>query len=163
MATELQYLYFQSIYEAENQRYASLEARSRLYLTLQTFYIGAVAFKFSDVMALNAAFRVPAVLYIGAGVLLLFGLFLTVLAARIRTYEAPSNLRTIVESFGTSPQRDSEFMDCRLADFVVATERNSAVNERVASLLSGTSFLLATAVLLHFTTFLWGYITLINQ
>ena len=162
MASELQYEYFKSAYEADYQRYGLLEARARLYLTIQTFYLGAVAFKFNDVVAFTNAFSIPSILYVAAGVLLLLGLFFTVLGTRIRSYEVPSDLTAIIKSFGTKPQTDADFIDHRLADFAVASERFSAVNNRVANWLSGASWLLAAAVLLHFTTFVWAYVAQIK-
>lgn len=162
MATKLQYEFFKSMHEAEYLHYGLLEARARLYLTLQTFYLGAVAFKFNDVVAFTNAYNVPVLPYIAAAVLLLIGLFFTVRATCIRSYEVPCDLTEIVKSFGNSPQTDDDFIDQRLGDFAVASKRNAAVNNRVATWLTGASWLLATAIFLHLTVFVWAYITQIK-
>lgn len=163
MATELQFSVFKSAYEEENVRYTQLEARARFYLTLLTFYLAAIAFKFDDVQKFASRFGVPLVLYISAGFLLVIALLFTVLATRIRTYEAPYDLREIVESFGAKPPTDTNFIVERMADCVVATERNCRVNNSVANWLQGASWLLFAAVCLHFSTFLWAYIHRLRQ
>jgi hypothetical protein len=83
---------------------------------------------------------------------------MTVLATRIRVYEAPTDLQKVLESFGPSPPTDSDFLDDRLADLAVATDRNAIENDKVASLLTASGWLLFSAVAVHFVTFLYAYI-----
>jgi hypothetical protein len=153
MATKVQFEVFREAYEAEKEHYAQVEARAKLYLTIITFYLGAVAFKFSDVLTFMKTYGIPATLYIAGGVLLLLALLLTILATRIRTYEAAYDLRHIIESFKEVPPTDSEFLDARLVDYTIATERNRAMNNRVAKLLSGSSWLLFSAIFLQLAVF----------
>jgi uncharacterized membrane protein (DUF485 family) len=158
MATEFQFSVFRLAYEEENVRYAQLEARARFYLTVETFYLAAIAFKFKDVQEFATEFGVPLISYVSVGVILIVAVLFTVLATRIRIYEAAYDLRDIVDSFGAKPPTDAEFIVDRMADCVVATERNCRVNDRVARWLEVASWLLFGAVSLHFSTFLWAYI-----
>ena len=59
-------------------------------------------------------------------------------------YEAVNDPRDVLDEFGDAPVSDEEFFDSRIADYVVAWERNSAVNDRKASRLkiAGYSLLL---------------------
>jgi hypothetical protein len=153
MASEVQFEAFRAAYEAENDRYAQLESRAKLYLTIITFYLGAVAFKFADVLTFMKTYAIPPTLYIAGGVLLLLSLLLTILATRIRTYETAYDLRQIIESFEDVPPSDSKFRDDRLADYTIATERNRATNNRVANLLAGSSWLLFAAICVQLMVF----------
>lgn len=158
MATETHYAFFKSVYDEENVRYTELESRAKFYLTIQTFYLGAIAFKFDDIRKFSEALSVPPILFITGGLLVVLGLLLTVLATRIRAYEAPTDLQKLLQSFGSSPPTDSEFLDDRLADLAVATDRNSIANDKVASLLTYAGILLFAAVTVHFVTFVYAYI-----
>jgi hypothetical protein len=153
MATEAQFQIFREAYEEENERYGQLESRARLYLGIVTFYLGAIAFKFTDLVAFMKAYAIPPAFYLGGEVLLLGSLLLTILATRIRVYEAPCDLRTIMETPGDTPPTDSDFLDDRLSDYTVATERNRATNNRVANLLSGAAWLLFAAISLQLAVF----------
>jgi hypothetical protein len=163
MATELQYKVFQSAYEEENDRYTQLESRAKFYLTIVTFYLGAVAFKFSDVLVFTKSYRIPAILYIGAGVLLLISLLLTILATRIRAYEAPFDPEKIIRSFTESPPRDAEFLDKRMVDYAVATNRNRKVNNTVGALLSRSSWFLFSALSLQLIVFIIAFYSNANN
>jgi hypothetical protein len=163
MATKIQYKFFKSVYKEENERYKQLAARAKFYLTIQTAYLAAIAFKFDDIKTLSNALSVPLVLFIAIGLLLVLGVLFTVLATRIREYEAPTDLRDVIKSFGKTPPIDSAFLDDRLVDLAVATERNSAANDKTAIWLTVTGWVLFAAVALHFFTFLWAYIIQLKQ
>jgi hypothetical protein len=45
MATDTQYKVFKEVYDQESERYSNLGTRAGLYLTLITFYLGAVLLK----------------------------------------------------------------------------------------------------------------------
>jgi len=159
MATEIQYAFFKSIYDDENLRYTKLEARARFYLTIQTFYLGAIAFKFDDIQKFSNTFAVPLALFIAIGLLLVLGLLFTILSTRIRTYEAPTELLQLFKnSFESATPTDAAFLKDRLVDLAVATQRNCKVNDKVARLLSKAAWLLFTAIAVHFTTFVYAYI-----
>ena len=59
MATKEQYEFFKSLYDEENSRYSVLENRAKLYVTIIALYLGAIAFKIADVLALSSQLKVP--------------------------------------------------------------------------------------------------------
>jgi hypothetical protein len=154
MATNTQYEIFKAVYDEEVERYSALESRSKLYLTILTFYLGAIAFKIEDVMKFVSQFRVPLWLYMSIALVLLLGLLLTILATRIREFEGICDLEKVVDSFGAKPPTDEDFLDDRLADLVVATKRNSIQNDKIATCLQWASYMLFVAVLLQLFVFL---------
>jgi hypothetical protein len=123
MATELQFQVFKAVYLEENDHYVQLESRAKFYLSIVTFFLGAIAFKFADLLAFAQLYAVPPLLYIGTAVLLVLSLLLTILAMRIRTYEAACDLHDIKNSFGSSAPKDSDFLDERLVDYAIAADR----------------------------------------
>jgi hypothetical protein len=156
MATEIQYKVFRASYDEENTRYSHLENRAKLYLTIITFYLGAVAFKITDIASFASQFRIPITLYLVMALLLLVALLLTILATRIRTYEGVNDLENIVKSLGAVGPTDEEFLDSCLIDLAVATNRNARINNKVASVLQWASYLLFLAVVCQLTIFLWA-------
>lgn len=158
MATKLQYDIFKAVYDEETARYGALENRSKLYLTILTFYLGAIAFKIDDVMKFITRFRVPIWLYMTMALILLAALLLTILATRIRGYEGICDLKDIYLSVEDSPPTDEDFLEDRLADLVVATNRNSNQNDKVATYLQWASYLIFAAVSLQLLIFVVGII-----
>jgi hypothetical protein len=106
-----------------------------------------------DVLRFVEHFHVPIWLYLAMVLLLLVGLFLTVLATRIQVFEGICDLERVVDSFGEQPPTDEEFLDDRLADLVVATNRNSIQNDKIARCLRVASYALMLAVLMQLTIF----------
>jgi hypothetical protein len=156
MASQSQYDFFKLLYDEENLRYNQLEARAKFYITVQTLYLGAIAFKTSDINAVANLFQAPLLLYIGVGFFLVLGLLFTVMGVRIRNFEGLANGRDIIEAFGPKPPQEGDFLRERLADFVVATERNSKVNDDIAKSLAISAWLLFAAIVLHFISFILG-------
>jgi hypothetical protein len=140
MATKTQYDFFKAVYDEETERYNALEGRAKLYLTIITFYLGAIAFKIDDVMKFVSQFRMPIWLYMLLTTVLLIALLLTVLATRIRVYESVCDLKRIIGSFGESPPNDEDFLDDHLVELAVATDRNRKENDRVAAVLQWASY-----------------------
>jgi hypothetical protein len=154
MATQVQFEVFRAAYQQETERYTRLESRAKFYLTIVTFYLGAIAFKFSDVLVFAKEYRIATIFYIGTGILLLASLLFAILSMRIRKYEAPFDPEKIIKSFGESPPKDDDFLDERLVDYAVATNRNRTVDNRVANLLSVSSWLLFAGISLQLITFI---------
>jgi hypothetical protein len=157
METDLLLQVFKGAYEAENERYAQLESRAKFYLTVISFYLGAIAFKFADVLKFLEQYRISGGVYIGAGVLLSFSLLLTILATRIRGYEAAFDLDKISEECESSMPDEERFHIKCLASYRVATRRNRRTNDRVGKLLSASSWLLFGAALLQLIIFVTAF------
>jgi hypothetical protein len=153
VATEIQYKVFKEVYDEESSRYDSLEKRSNLYLTVITFYLGAIIFKLDDVRKFADAFHVSMIWFAVMAAVLALALLATVAAIQIRTFEGICDLEEEIGSFGKTPMSDSDFLDERLVDLAVATNRNSLQNERIALTLRVSSGLLLTAVLIQTAMF----------
>lgn len=160
MATEMQYKVFRASYDEENVRYSLLENRAKFYLTIITFYLGAIAFKINDVTSFATQFRIPITLYFIMALLLLLALLLTIMATRIRSYEGVNDLENIIKSLASTVPSEEEFLDTCLIDLAVATNRNSLINNKVAAMLQWASYLLFLAVASQLTVFLWALLKL---
>jgi hypothetical protein len=159
MATEIQYKVFKEVYDEETQRYADLEKRSNLYLTIITFYLGAIGFKLDDVRKFADAFHVAVIWFVAIAAVLALAFLATVAAIQIRRFEGICDLEEEIEAFGSTPPSDSEFLDQRLIDLAVATNWNSRQNERIALTLRVASLLLFVAVLLQMGVFVMVFRT----
>jgi hypothetical protein len=71
MATQAQYGVFLYLYEDENKRYEHLQDRAKLYLSIASIYLGAIAFKVDDVLRLVTQFRIPVWLWLMTGGILI--------------------------------------------------------------------------------------------
>jgi hypothetical protein len=153
MATQLQYDSFKAVFDEEKARYEHLEKRANLYLTIITFYLGAIVFKAEDLMKFATRFGLSAVWCLAIGALLAFALLLVVGAISIRAYERLFDPKKEIKSYADRQPTDAEFLDKRLADFAVATERNATQNDRVARLLRRAAWLIFCSALLQILIF----------
>jgi hypothetical protein len=153
MASQAQHDSFKAVFDEEQARYGHLEKRANLYLTIVTFYLGAIVFKIDDLLKFAAKFNLSVFWFLAIGAVLGVAMLLVVRAISIRKYEGLFNPKEEIKSFGATAPSDSDFFDKRLADFAVATERNSKQNNRVAKLLQSAAWLLFLAVLLQIVIF----------
>jgi TRAP-type C4-dicarboxylate transport system permease small subunit len=148
MATKEQYEFFRSLYEDEERTYAQLEARARFYLSIVSIFLASVLLKTEEVQKSARALGLPWWLVLGEAVLLSGALLFVTLGALIRRYEGIADPEDIVKSFGEDVPSNEQFFDDRIADYTVATNRNAAVNERTARLLSYAGILLSASMVL---------------
>jgi len=153
MATEIQYKIFKEIYDEEAQRYSSLGTRANLYLTVITFYLGVILLKVDDLLKFLMGLGVSIVWFLCIGIVLVVALLLTVKAVDIRKYEGICDPEKVIYGFGEAPPTDEDFLDERVVDLAVATNRNSAQNDRVARLLKWAARVISVAVLLQVLVF----------
>jgi len=78
------YKFFQALYDEEAKRFAELESRARLYFSVASLYVGAIAFKFDDVVKLIARVNLPAVFIVLDGALFIVAILFCVLAMQVR-------------------------------------------------------------------------------
>ena len=148
MASEPIYKFFQALYEEESKRFAELESRARLYFSIASLYVGAIAFKFDDVIKFVNRAHVPAVVIVVDGAAFVVAILFCVLAMQVRKYEGISDPDEILNGFDEDGvPNDIDFYDDRVIDYSVAIAKNSAVNNRVATwlLVSGFSILAGVA------------------
>jgi hypothetical protein len=148
MATKEQCDFFRSLYEEEERRYGQLEARAKLYLSVIAIFLATITLKLPDVQASVKILQVPFWPFLVEAALLAAALVFVVLGAFIREYEGIADPNDVVDGFGDTPPSNETFFDDRIADYVVATTRNSKVNDRSARYLLVSVSLLAAAMLL---------------
>jgi len=153
MATKDQCDFFRFLHDEEERRYEQLEARGKLYLSIVTLFLATLIFKAQDVRASVKELNVPWWLVLAEAVLLAVTLFFIVLGALIRDYEGVADPERVLESFGEEPPSDDEFFDDRIADYAVSTNRNAAVNDRVARHLEIAGLILGAAMVLMVIAF----------
>jgi hypothetical protein len=153
MATETQYGIFKTIYDEEAERYSNLEARARVYFSIISLYLGALAFKVEDVQRFATAFNVPFWLFLLSGTLLVLSLLATILSLQIRDYERICDPEVVVDAFGDEPPTDEAFLDDRIVDLAVATNRNRLQNYRTAHFLSISAIFLFLGVIVYLAIF----------
>ncbi|HEV7489052.1 MAG TPA: hypothetical protein VGQ65_25555 [Thermoanaerobaculia bacterium] len=147
MASEPIYKFFQALYEEESKRFAELESRARLYFSIASLYVGAIAFKFDDVIKFVNRAHVPAVVIVLDGAAFVVAILFCVLAMQVRKYEGISDPDEILNGFDEDGvPNDIEFYDDRVIDYSVAIAKNSAVNNRVATWLSVSGFSILAGV-----------------
>lgn len=154
MATETQYNIFKAVYDEEAERYASLEGRARLYFSIISLYLGAIAFKAKDIGDFATSFHIPVWWFLLSGCVLVVSLLATVAAIQIRAYEGFFDPEQVIDEFGDTPPKDADFLDDRIVDLAVATNRNSSQNDRTAQVLAVAAVLLFVGVVLHLLIFI---------
>lgn len=153
MANQAQHDAFKTVFDEEQARYEQLEKRANLYLTVITFYLGAIIFKVEDLLKFALNFRLSIFWFLAIGTILGIALLLVVRAVGIREYEGLFDPKKEIESYRPMRPSDSEFFDKRLADFAVATNRNAKQNNKVAKLLQFAAWLIFLSVLLQIIIF----------
>lgn len=154
MASEEQYKFFQTVYDEENDRYTLLEGRAKVYITILTFYIGALAFKASDVVQILKEYRAPVTGAVLICLTFIASLGCCVFALRIKTFEAITDPEEVIAAWPDEGLADEEFFDARIADFAVATKRNAKQNDEAARALALAGWLLFAGVLTQAVVFL---------
>lgn len=147
MATKEQYEFFRFLHEDEERTYLALEARTRFYFAVISLFLASLLFKTGEPRSSTGVFGMPWWVLALVATVLAASVVLVVLAARIQTYEGVADPEQVISTFRTAQPKDSDFFDDRIADLAVATNRNAAVNDRVANLLSHAAVCLALAML----------------
>jgi len=159
MFTKEQFHAFKYVYEKEEARFSELINRGKIYLSIITVYIGVFTLKIQDVSTLVGNGSFSKILLGATGVCFIFALLACVLALGIFKYEGLCDIKEELLAFDDKGKPDSEFYEDRLADMAVAYERNSEQNDRRASLLEISSYLVLAGVFFHMLTFysyIWG-------
>jgi len=157
MASEAQYKIFKDIYDEESKRYSDLDGKAKLYITIITFYLGAIAFKFKDISEFTSSISYAKWLYSGIALVLVLALLSTVNAMRVRVFEGICDPEEVIKEFGENATTDDDFRDDRIADLAVATNRNFAQNNRIASSLSWASTFILLAGIIQFCIFIMTF------
>lgn len=148
MATKEQLDFFRFLYDEEERRYGQLESRAKFYLSVIALFVATLTFKLEDAQKSVAILGAPWWLVLVEGALLATALVFVVISVFIREYEGVADPEDIVNGFGDKVPSNESFFDDRIADYVVATGRNSAMNDRAARFLEIAVSIIAVAMLL---------------
>jgi hypothetical protein len=80
---------------------------------------------------------------------MLVAFLLSLLSIRVSKYEVASDPEQIIHHFGKTEQADGDFFNERIADYTIAYEHNSKVNDSKAHQLAFAGYLLLAGILLH--------------
>jgi hypothetical protein len=155
MATKEQWEIFKYIHDQEAARYEALNSKGKVYLSLNTLYLGAVAFKADFWFVQASQTTISAILLVVLLAIFVSALCVTVAALGIYTYEGLADPEGIIRQFGDTPPSNEEFYDDRIVDATVAANRNSATNDKRAALLTIASILLIAGILSHVLLITW--------
>jgi len=140
MSAKQQYEFFKFAYERESARHKDLIDRAKLYFTIWSAIVGVlftasvsngklqlqlktINFRFdNDILFVSLICSIAAM-----GV----AIFLCVMALSIRNYEGLTDLRKALNMAGGDKAEEIFYMR-RIADFVVASERNKKQNDKIA-------------------------------
>ena len=137
-------------YDDEESRYDDLGERTKIFISVQTIYIAAFSFKLADSEALNLPEdNYQTFLLAVAGVMLVLSLLLTVVASRILDYERPFDARDGALKLGDPAYSRDEMYEDRIADYVVATERNIRTNDHRARILAASCYFMVGGIACH--------------
>jgi len=141
------YKFFQALYDEETKRFAELESRARLYFSIASLYVGAISFKFDDVVRLVARVNLSPVLIVVDEALFIVAVLFCVLAMQVRKYERIADPDELLDEFEAEDDLfDEQFFEDRIIDYSVATQRNAAANNRVALRLAVSAFSILAGV-----------------
>lgn len=160
MATEAQYKFFKELYDEENKRYSELDNKGKLFVTIITFYLGAIAFKFNDVAHFTEQVSYAKWFYLIIAIVLVGALLCTMFAIRVRSFEGICDPEEVIDKYGEVAPSDTDFLDDRIADLAVATNRNSNQNDRIAENLALALVLLFVAGAIQFVLLLIAILAL---
>jgi hypothetical protein len=153
VASKEQYEFFRFLYEEEERRYAQLESRAKLYLSVVALFLASLAFKMEDAQKSVAILNVPWWLVLVEAVVLAAALVFILSGALIRNFEGVADPEDVIASFKDAPPTNEEFFDDRIADFAVATNRNTSTNDRAVRFLELAGVLLVIAMLVLLSVF----------
>jgi hypothetical protein len=154
MASEKQMAFFKSLYDEEAARHAVLMERAKTYITVITIYIGIVGLKVGDLSTLTKDFKVPWALLLCIALAVGAALLLTVMAIRVREFEALVEPEKAAAELDQPGMTDEKFFANRIADYVVATQVNRKVVNDIGFKLRLAVMFLGGGVALHLFTVL---------
>jgi hypothetical protein len=151
MASEKQYDFFKLLYDEESAREKQLNEGAKHLMSLATLYSAFAIYAVKD-----AQFDRWDKVGFGIAIGLMLVTFLAALMTlRVKTFEAITTPRRALKSFGKAPLSDAAFYDRRIADLVVATERNCKVNDRKARMLALAGSAAPLAIFAQAAFFIW--------
>lgn len=142
--------YTKYLYEEETERSIRLNAIVKVYLTIQTFTLGAVGFKIIDTIqdsqvllaSIATVFHSHTFLpyaALSSGILLVASLLLSVMVLDMRKYERLCEPEHFVERSGAFSD-EKRLVAAMVSNYVIASKRNFHVGQRKAVYLKASLY-----------------------
>lgn len=148
MVSQAQYDIYRSAFQEEEDRHVELINRSKIYLTLCTFFLGGLAFKLNESLkCADYSTKIPLLLSCLSFVV---GFLCVILSMGIYQYEGVFDPQEELEKVGNNYPTDDEFREERIVDLAVATSRNCEINEKRAKHLQNASYAMLAGVISGF-------------
>jgi hypothetical protein len=146
MATEKQFAFFKSLYDEECKRGEELHDHAKNNLGLVTLYSAFILFVIEKLRPESTCSKL---IFVATILCMLAAFLLSLWATQISIYEAVNEPADILEELGDSQPDDEDFFDDRIADYTVAYERDSEVNDKKANQLLVARYFLLVGIALH--------------
>lgn len=146
MATKEHLDFFRELYGEENARYADLESRAKFYIGVVAIFLATLLFKVKEVRESAALLEIPWWMLLLEMLCLAVAVLLVVLGATIREYEGIADPEQLIDDYEDEWPDNEQFFEDRIADYVVATNRNRDTNNRAANYLQGAGLGLVAAM-----------------
>jgi len=159
MASIAQYQFFKELYAEENTRYNELTKKAEVYFSIVSLFLSAVLFKFNDVSSSIGKLH-NVCLIIGLSISLIavgIALLLLIYSLKIRKYEGTIDMEEYIGKNKTYYQEDGEFYEDRIADFIVAIDRNTETNNKRADLLTISTYFIVAGLLFLIAFFIYFF------
>jgi hypothetical protein len=128
MASKDQYEFFKMMYEEEERRYDQLVDRGKSYITILAAYAGFMIIKGESFTPLIGKWSGSWLIKFSL-VFLFIGFVSTILALSILRHEGICDPSEVASTYRKISPKDEDFFNYRIADFVVACERNARSND----------------------------------
>jgi hypothetical protein len=135
--------YTKYLYEEEKERTLQLNSVMKIYLTILTFTLGAIIFKFYDFKELLNSMNINHsdkyqffwILSYLSILMIFISFFTTISVVKIRRFERLCSPKNFVKE-ATKVKNEIKLLSLINANYVVATERNWVVNQKKAKFLT---------------------------
>jgi hypothetical protein len=146
MVSKEQYEFFVRLFDEESRRTASLNDRAKWYLSLTSLYSAAIIF-ISEKLRPYSTIQLFVLILSNAGMLLSF--MLSLWAVRISAFEGITIPSIAIEQLQRDGFDQDKFYLNRIADFSIAAQRNSNLNDRQAKTLTIAGAIMLIGMLAH--------------
>jgi hypothetical protein len=143
-----QYELFYRFFDAENERYESLNKRASIYLTVVSGLTLFAGLKLDELFKFISTQPITLVLAGMSGVLVLGCILATVLSLRVYPYKDVCDLDTFIVEIEERGYDDEDIYSVLLANLADATRSNREINDKRAHYLEWSVALLGLAVVI---------------
>ena len=154
MATKAQFDVFKDAYNAEDERHNHLGTRANVYITVVTFFLGALFFRIDVFLKITSESMEALIALLFTWCCLFVSLLFAFISLQIRDFELPFVPSEAAEELDEDGMTEDEFLDNRVVDFSVVLDRNLEANNRIGTWLelAGYALLIGLTCAIIFLT-----------